>query len=239
MVSESVKSSVFRIHLKPNINEQWFAQFRFKVKTPCFMLTKSFKICETKIWPGRVDWIIFKTGSFSTETFFAKREIKFLIVSEDWIFVLKNSSLPNDPNSINLIIFKGAFSQNGGRVPLTIRVCAVSSNNLIPSAFKPSAIDVTAKTLLQRNLVGPRTCKFFCPESMVPMHQNPPAHVPAISRFLCIFPSRWPLIFPVSTIRFVIWLVRSSRTAPWFKRCESLIVIVLLCEVLMTVASFN
>jgi len=91
------------------------------------------------------------------------------------------------------------------RVPgLRIRDCTVSSNNLAPGCPKLSAIDVTAKTILERFDSVSGLTPIYAPSQLSLCTHNPTAHSPAISRFPCNFFRKWPLNFLVSTIRQVI-----------------------------------
>jgi hypothetical protein len=79
------------------------------------------------------------------------------------------------------------------------RDCAENCNNSVSRCAKVSAIDVTAKAILERLDFGSRTPP-ICPFCHHSAH-TPIAHSPAISWFPCNFVPKWPLIFLFTTIQ--------------------------------------
>jgi len=118
-------------------------------------------------------------------TFFAKRAIKIIDrFGKMNIRFEKIQSCRTNRNDPNFKVRKVRFCRTAWGYHSLLRDCAVSSNNLVPSGFKLSAIDVTAQTTVERILFGPRPCNNFCPESKVPAPTPPQLNASYFSIFV-------------------------------------------------------
>jgi len=124
------------------------------------------------------------------------------------------------------------------RVPgLPIRDCARNCNNREHTPTQLTAIHLTSKVFFDRLYLvlglSPFEFRVNCQlfESRVNCPYAPPtARSTAISRFLCNFFPKWPLIFGQHTIHQVIWQCPSTLDVTlWFAVCCSVLRCAVLC----------